>query len=86
MSATLHEEKSQPIPNTISTPAKRPDFPDKMKDRWCFIDLEEGSTACPPPSPESQDTEANNEWEEATKHRRIILAVHMALEHWGLPC
>ena len=31
-----------------------------------LIDLETGSAACPPPSPESQNTEANNEREEAT--------------------
>ena len=31
-----------------------------------LIALEKGSTTCPPPSPESQNTEANNEREEAT--------------------
>ena len=51
--------------NTIVTPAKRPRSEDVQNfSEISFVDLEEGSTACPPPSPEPQDTEANNKREE----------------------
>ena len=70
-SATLREE-NQHILNNIFTPAKRPrsedvqDFPEIMMYRLRLTDLEKDSTAYLPPSPESQNTEASNEKEEAT--------------------
>ena len=70
-SATLREENSPHMLSTIVTPAKRPEsedvqhFPEIMTYGLYFVDLEEGSTACPPPSPEPQKTEANNKKGEA---------------------